>query len=115
MPKTRLGWFLFGVLLIVAGFLIYSEKGWTIMRGSPTHHTLGYVFLIGGLIYCFFAIYKKEFPKELPMKSVICTSCLNPCYEKDLINGFCPKCNGIVDDLLGFLDRHPELKKGKRT
>lgn len=109
MPNTRRGWFFFGLFFMGIGLSIYSKKGWTIFRGAPQHHTLGYVFMAGGIIFCLFSILKKDFPKN-QLTHVICISCLKPSNKRELIEDKCPKCNGEVDDLIGFFDRHPELK-----
>ena len=113
MPKTRLGWLLMGLMLVGMGFLTYANKGWHFTRFGPTHHTAGYVFLIGGMIICLFAILKKDFPKGTKAIYVMCASCLTPSDEKDLKAGKCPKCNGSVEKLDGFYDRHPDLKESR--
>lgn len=110
MPKTRLGWFLFGLLFIILGFMIYSQKGWHFGRFGPTHHTAGYLFLIGGLVLTLFAILKKDFPKEKGDEYMMCVSCLKPSFRKELRDEKCPFCNGIVEELKGFYERHPKLK-----
>jgi len=42
---------------------------------------------------------------------VICPSCLEPYEKEENLNQFCKKCHGLVEDLDGFYERHPELRK----
>ena len=110
MLRTRIGWLLFGLMFILIGFLTYAHKGWHFTRFGPTHHTAGYIFLIGGLIISLFALLKKNFPREQPDDCMICVSCLKPIYRNELEDEKCPFCNGEAEKIKGFYDRHPELK-----
>ena len=40
---------------------------------------------------------------------VICPSCLKSYEKEENLNQTCKKCHGLVEDLDGFYDRHPEL------
>jgi len=57
-------------------------------------------------------ILKSELPNEIEFEEVvICTKCGAAQKSKDLTNGHCNKCKGIVDNVEGFYDRHPWLKR----
>ncbi len=42
--------------------------------------------------------------------TAICLNCKEPFAGKKLSSMKCPKCGGRLEDLIGFYERHPELK-----
>ena len=75
------------------------------------------VILIGSVLFAVsWAIYK--FIPEKPDKSgryfYICKDCLRALPKRKHKSGKCPECGKQMEDLLGFYDRHPELKDKQR-
>lgn len=54
---------------------------------------------------------KNLIPNILTPEYVICRSCSQPSYSKDLTSGLCPSCGGDVEELSGYYDRHPERRQ----
>lgn len=114
-------WVTIPVASIILGFFAISKAS----RAYPLPDkiiTQGfYVILLQALVIsayaCFKlfravrAIYKDDF-NDLPETStVICLKCMDPAIL-DVTNGMtCKKCGGELEELRGFYDRHPELKK----
>ncbi len=44
-------------------------------------------------------------------ETVICLQCQTPFIFTKVKNFQCPKCNGVLENLEGFYERHPELMK----
>ncbi len=44
-------------------------------------------------------------------KYSMCPACMKPFSNENISNSRCPECGNDVEDLEGFYDRHPELKK----
>ena len=115
MSKSRLIGIFLSLLLLSMAFASFANKGWKIVRGAPQLHTIGYVFLVGGLGLLVFSILSKEFPDKNRPEFVICPSCLSPYRIHEIENEKCPKCGTKVEDIKGFYDRHPELKNREKT
>jgi hypothetical protein len=43
-------------------------------------------------------------------ETVICLSCQSPFNGRELSALICSKCGGTLENLIGFYDRHPELR-----
>ena len=41
---------------------------------------------------------------------LMCPKCVKPFYKKDCQDLICPECQGPLEELSGFYERHPELK-----
>jgi len=46
---------------------------------------------------------------------LMCPKCIKPFYKKDCEGLICPECQGQLEELSGFYERHPELKAGNGT
>ena len=68
----------------------------------------GFLLVIGSL---FLIVALKKKSKELGPKFLICANCLKPLFKNTVVNNQCPECEGELEDLEDFYDRHPELKK----
>lgn len=68
----------------------------------------GFLVVIGSL-FLILALKKKS--KELGPEFLICAKCLKPLYKQTVIDNKCPECEGELENLEGFYDRHPELKE----
>ncbi len=45
---------------------------------------------------------------------LICVNCLESYASRQVKTRRCPKCDGLLEDLRGFYDRHPELRDRKQ-
>lgn len=71
-----------------------------------------WVFALYHLVQCGKKIWKGELETETKLHEImICTKCGVAQKTKDLIKDHCNKCRGIVDNVEGFYDRHPYLKR----
>lgn len=58
--------------------------------------------------HAFFALMKDDYGNE--PGTVVCLNCHEP-FLFDLLKVYkCPKCGGILENLEGFYERHPELR-----
>ena len=44
-------------------------------------------------------------------KVLMCPNCTKAFYKKDCRDLLCPDCQSPLEELSGFYERHPELKK----
>ena len=42
---------------------------------------------------------------------LMCSMCIKPYHKKDCQDLKCPVCQALLEDLSGFYERHPELRK----
>ena len=103
-----------GLLSILSGVLIFLNP---IIYGHIVPREVGIIPIIFG-IYCFLkGIFTKGTIEKLDesnmdfAKYVICLKCTSPLSKQDTNDGKCPKCGGALENLSGFYERHPEIKK----
>ena len=106
----RLSFIVLGILSILAG-IIFAREGWSSLYRLPVPRFSGYLWIAFGVILLLYGIFTKKIPKEPYEDFVICPECMNSFYAKDVHQNQCPKCEGTVEDLDGFYDRHPELRE----
>jgi len=110
----RLSFVVLGILSILAG-IIFIREGWDYHYGIAVPKLAGYLWIAFGVAILLYAIFTKKIPKEPHEDFVICPDCRNSFYAKDVHQNRCPKCEGTVEDLDGFYDRHPELREEERN
>lgn len=94
------------VVILISLFFIMPGKS----KAFDNWENFSRVLLGGGLAFLahyLWNFYKKDPGEESP-EYVICKNCETPQDSKDLINGRCAKCSGIVVKLEGYYDRHPK-------
>jgi len=106
----RLSFIVLGILSILVGIIIIRE-GWSYRYGIAVPRLAGYLMAAFGVAFLLYGILTKKIPKAY----VICLDCRNSFYAKDVHQNRCPKCEGTVEDLDGFYDRHPELREEERN
>ena len=109
----RLSFIVLGILSILAG-IIFAREGWSSLYRLPVPRFSGYLWIAFGVALLLYGIFTKKIPKAPHEEYVICLDCRNSFYAKDVHLNRCPKCEGTVEDLDGFYDRHPELKEEER-
>lgn len=75
---------------------------------SEAKWIFGTFLILSGVVFLIFSLRKKD--KELEPNYTICPSCLQPYFGDETKDNKCPKCNGELENLDGFYERHPELK-----
>jgi TctA family transporter len=102
------------LLSIIFGVLIFLRPT---IYGQNVPSEVGLIPIIFGL-YCFLkSLSTKKIIEELNesnidfAKYVMCIKCASPFRKQDTNNGRCPKCGGVLENLSGFYERHPEIKK----
>ncbi len=105
------------------GMGVYAVVWWSNHSPMPFETAKNSIFLVvilfvGVLIYSWYrafqalkAINNKDFDNIVdPPEVVMCVKCLEPLYWKDTNGINCVKCGGLLEDVVGFYDRHPELR-----
>lgn len=57
------------------------------------------------------SIYRDDFNNLPETSTVICVKCMEPTILDEATGMICKKCGGTLEEVRGFYDRHPELKK----
>ncbi|ABW66495.1 hypothetical protein Dole_0685 [Desulfosudis oleivorans Hxd3] len=92
--------FIGGSLLLLIG--IDECLDW--INGEP--YVFWFLHIPGGLLMLFIGYrIKKGNPNNF-----ICSSCFKVSFKHQLKQNKCPHCNGQIELLDGFYDRHPEKK-----
>ncbi|MBU4010548.1 MAG: hypothetical protein KJ882_07255 [Proteobacteria bacterium] len=100
-----------------SGFSNFSPGAQSSERwGFPVHSHLWFIVLsllgILSIIAAFLSTPKEKLNENFRK---ICVSCGKILKSKDNYTS-CPKCGGIVEDIDGLMERHPDfLKKGKKN
>ncbi len=98
MPIT-----VFGVCLFCYGIF---ER----LSGEGPHGD-GIAALCSGLLFIFIGIERLKSKSSL----LICKKCFEMFYRPNLDDEKnCPTCSGTLDDMKGFYDRNPELRKSEK-
>lgn len=103
-----------GLLSIIFGVLIFLRPT---IYGQTVPSEVGLIPIVFGL-YCFLkGLSTKGVIEKLDESNidfaeyVVCTKCESPFGKQNANNGRCPKCGGVLENLSGFYERHPEFKK----
>lgn len=99
-----------GILTIWIGIHYYVDQVDSIY-GFPISKGAGVLLSAFGVLILLYGLFRKSIPKSYDDNFVICISCLKSFYAKDVKNSSCPECDGNIEKLEGFYDRHPELKE----
>lgn len=67
-----------------------------------------------GIVTFIVAWWFKAGEKETVTVYVLCRNCLEPFDQDKIPHGVCMKCNGPLEPLEGFYERHPELGAKKK-
>jgi hypothetical protein len=107
--KKRSSFIGYGIFLILIGILqVISGEG--DFMGNPVPGFVGYPVAALGLMFIHYGVSTKKIPQADYNNFAICSECQASFYAKDVHHNRCPECNGTVEDLDGFYQRHPELK-----
>jgi hypothetical protein len=72
-----------------------------------------------GVFFIWSSFRKKTIDAEKKAKDdkkvLMCPKCIKPFYKKDCQDLICPDCQGPLEELSGFYERHPELKTDNNT
>ena len=94
----------YGIFLLLLGILLVIS-GEADFHGNPVPGFVGYPLAALGLMFIHYGVSTKKITQF-----AICPECQASFYAKDVHHNRCPECNGTVEDLDGFYQKHPELK-----
>jgi hypothetical protein len=105
---------IFGVLIIIDP-AFYSSYLHQYVDLSDVRWQVGLFFIVLGVLFVGSSFRKKAVEAENEYKDQIkvlmCPSCVKPFQKKNVPELKCPECERNLEDLVGFYDRHPELKE----
>ena len=82
--------------------------------GFPVPPETGLLICAAGIVLIFFGAFKKKALQVKENNILICLSCQTPIRSEDVVDFKCPICQGNLEELEGFYDRHPELKENDK-
>ncbi|MDD2272224.1 MAG: hypothetical protein PHP95_15725 [Desulfuromonadaceae bacterium] len=86
-----------------------------IMYGTLLVAVIAVLYASYNIVCCLIKIKRGEYSKEDESPEfVICKNCQMPQFSRDLIEGRCAKCNGIVVNLEGYYD-NPSISQKEST
>lgn len=90
--------------IVLAHYLVYYS-------GTEAEY-VGYFGIGAGLLFAVWSLFMKLPDKSHSPQSafMICVTCQEPYSKQSLKISSCPKCGGMLEDLSGFYDRHPDLE-----
>jgi hypothetical protein len=106
-------WGLLGVLIIINP-TFYSSYFNRELNFKDINVPFGGGLIILGFFFIWSSFRKKAIVADKKArdgkKVLMCMECVKPFYKNACLNLKCPICNGLLEDLEGFYERHPELK-----
>ena len=110
-----------GITLLIGGIIIwfrpvyYSSLYDKTLDFSSIKFPFGGGLIILGAFFIWSSFRKKTIEADKKAKDekkvLMCPKCIKPFYKKDCDDLKCPDCYGSLEELSGFYERHPELKK----
>lgn len=99
-----------GLLSLWVGFRMYRDK-MEHHYGFPVPPETGLLLCIVGIILIYFGIFTKKGIHMREDNILMCLSCQKPIRSENAVELICPLCQGKLEELEGFYDRHPELRR----
>lgn len=119
----RISYILTGIMWIVLGISIivdpifYSSYLNKVVNFTGIEWFVGACLIIVGCYVILSSFQRKTIEAEKKRKEdkkvMMCRECVKPFYKKNCNDLKCPECKAPVEELIGFYERHPELKKNK--
>ena len=109
--KKKFNYNILGGLLIIGGGIsvIITGDVWS----APAQPETGGLIILFGIIYtCVQIIKRNKKNEEGYLKCLKCGDVVNKTTAKSIT---CQKCAGVLEDLDGFFERHPELKDAQQS
>jgi len=107
-------WGAIGVLIIISP-TFYSSYFNTKLNFTDIKWPFGGGLIVLGLFFIWSSFRKKTIEAARKAKDdkiiLMCPECVKPYYKADCPELKCPKCQVPLEELLGFYERHPELKE----
>ena len=103
-----------GIILILSGVLViiqpkyYSSKHHQYFDFTGIEWPYGSILIILGILFVWSVLRKK---RGLRNRTMMCPECVKPFESESVKNDICPICENDLEKLIGFYDRHPELKE----
>ena len=107
-------WGIFGVLIILDPTFYHSRLLYH-FDFSEAKWPFGLFLIALGILFIVFSFRRKSVEVENKYKErervLMCPACVKPIQKNDVPKLKCPECNGNLEDLIGFYERHPELRE----
>lgn len=101
-----------GLMLIYVGISFLYDPTWTYKYGlvsDVSNYSKPLCILMCSIGVYAIWISQKD-PKDSGHDVYMCPSCEEAFEKKDVEKRICPECNGMLESIEGFYERHPELK-----
>jgi hypothetical protein len=110
IKKSRKEGVWIGLLIILLGALGLSDG---YIREAIVTRSACHLLIFIGIFLLIFSLIRKINPKYYQKKysQKICSNCSHVNLIKNLSESKCVKCNGELEEIEGFFDRHPEFTK----
>ena len=109
-------WGLLGVFIIISP-AFYSSYFNRELNFTDVKWPFGGGLIVLGIFFIWSSFRKKTLEAEKIAKDdkivLMCPDCVKPCYKMNCPELKCPECKAPLEELSGFYERHPELKKSK--
>ncbi|RPI66644.1 MAG: hypothetical protein EHM38_09795 [Geobacteraceae bacterium] len=106
-------WGLFGFLIIINPTFYHSRLDYH-FDFTEVKWPFGGGLIVLGIFFIWSSFRKKTIEAEKKArddkKVLMCPKCIKPFYKQDCQGLICPECRCPLEELLGFYERHPELK-----
>jgi hypothetical protein len=107
-------WGLLGFLIIINP-TFYSSYFNRELNFSDIKWPFGGGLIILGCLFVWSSFRKKSIEADRKTRDesivLMCPKCIKPFYKKDVPTLRCPDCQNTLENLSGFYERHPELRK----
>lgn len=113
---NKIAFLIFGVFLTWLGSEVIRKGGFVLyghyVSFADSKVISGSALIAFGILFIWFALKRKA--QDFKGKFLVCPKCKDSFNQKDVPNSRCPNCAVELEDLEGFYDRHPELKKERQ-
>ena len=93
----------------------FVKHGWDNLYKFPVPKSTGVLIIVIGLLIILYGLFQKIKLNKPKDQFLICPQCLTPFDQKAVsYNKQCPICKVNLEKLMGFYERHPELKEENR-
>jgi hypothetical protein len=99
---------LFWGILVIINPKFYSYIYRRYLDFEEYHLAYGIFSIIGGILFIVVTLKSKSESKK--EKLLICPKCEETIKENDITQALCLRCGVKLEQLVGFYDRHPELR-----
>lgn len=113
--EFNLVWFIFGIMLVMFGLHVLYDpiiegKGGVSIDMSPFQTPVSIAAVGVGAYLVWSSFVGRRYDGN---DVLMCPKCGNSVMKKEVQDGICPACEGVLEPIEGFYDRHPDLDEEK--